>query len=120
MDGTLAFINKTPGFSVSIALVSKDGSPCIGVVYDPSTDTLYHAMRGMGAFKNGKPWIASCTNHHLTYVTDRKLSDTPGMAEIQLSLKQLFGKDLTHVEELAGGGAVINAIRVAETVRRAC
>ena len=29
MDGTLAFINKQPGFSVSIALIAKDGTPYI-------------------------------------------------------------------------------------------
>ncbi|MEZ4955040.1 MAG: inositol monophosphatase family protein [Saprospiraceae bacterium] len=44
MDGTLAFINKHPGFSVSIALIANDGTPHIGVVYDPSTDTLYQAI----------------------------------------------------------------------------
>ena len=55
MDGTLAFINKHPGFSVAIALVAKDGTPYIGVVFDPSTDTLYHAIKGHGAYKNGSP-----------------------------------------------------------------
>ncbi|MBT3468503.1 MAG: inositol monophosphatase, partial [Opitutae bacterium] len=35
MDGTLPFIRKEPGYSVSIGLVAKDGSPRIGVVYDP-------------------------------------------------------------------------------------
>jgi fructose-1,6-bisphosphatase/inositol monophosphatase family enzyme len=35
MDGTLPFINKQPGFSVSIALIAKDGTPYIGVVFDP-------------------------------------------------------------------------------------
>jgi len=48
MDGTLAFINKQPGFSVSIALVAKDGTPHIGVVFDPSTNLLYHAVKGYG------------------------------------------------------------------------
>ncbi len=38
MDGTLAFINGHPGFAVSIALVAQDGTPQIGVVYDPSTN----------------------------------------------------------------------------------
>jgi 3'-phosphoadenosine 5'-phosphosulfate (PAPS) 3'-phosphatase len=56
MDGTLAFTEKTPGYAVSIALVSKSGESLIGVVFDPSTETLYHAIKGQGAFKNGKPW----------------------------------------------------------------
>ena len=83
MDGALAFINKHPGFSVSIALISKDGTPQIGVVYDPSTDIMYNAIKGVGAFKNGSPWEIKHTNDHLTYVTDRKLKDTPGAAEIE-------------------------------------
>ncbi len=52
MDGTLAFINKTHGFSVSIALVAKNGKPLIGVVYDPVEQDLYHAIDGSGACKN--------------------------------------------------------------------
>jgi 3'(2'), 5'-bisphosphate nucleotidase/myo-inositol-1(or 4)-monophosphatase len=54
MDGTLAFINKTHGFSVSIALVAKNGKPLIGVVYDPVKQDLYHAIDGSGAWKNNQ------------------------------------------------------------------
>jgi fructose-1,6-bisphosphatase/inositol monophosphatase family enzyme len=77
MDGTLAFINKHPGFSVAIALVSKDGTPQIGVVLDPSTNNLYYAIKDKGAFKNGKPWQLNPPKKQLTYVTDQKLIDTP-------------------------------------------
>jgi myo-inositol-1(or 4)-monophosphatase len=52
MDGTLAFINNTHGFSVSIALVARNGKPLIGVVYDPVEEDLYHAIDGSGAYKN--------------------------------------------------------------------
>jgi fructose-1,6-bisphosphatase/inositol monophosphatase family enzyme len=52
LDGTLAFIKKEPGFSVSIALVSKSGKPVLGVVYNPMIDVLYHAVEGEGGFKN--------------------------------------------------------------------
>ena len=56
MDGTLAFTEKTPGYAVSIALVSKSGEPVIGVVFDPLTKNLYYAVKGQGAFKNHKSW----------------------------------------------------------------
>ncbi|WP_297093146.1 inositol monophosphatase family protein [uncultured Draconibacterium sp.] len=56
MDGTLAFTEKTPGYAVSIALVSKSGEPVIGVVFDPLTQNLYYAVKGQGAFKNHKSW----------------------------------------------------------------
>jgi len=115
MDGTLAFINKQPGFSVSIALVAKDGTPQIGVVFDPSTDTLYHAIKGNGAFKNGSPWKIKHTNDHLTYVTDRKLKDTPRAAEIENLLHEQVKKlRLNGLTEIAGAGSVLNGILVLE------
>ena len=115
MDGTLAFINKRPGFSVSIALVSKDGTPYIGVVFDPNTDTLYHASKGNGAYKNGIPWKIKHSNDHLTYVTDRRLKDTPRLADLEdLLAKQVMNLGLSGIQEMAGGGSVLNAIRVLE------
>jgi len=115
MDGTLPFINKQPGFSVSIALIAKDGTPYIGVVFDPSTDTLYHAIKGKGAFKNGHPWEIAPTNEHLSYVTDRKLKDTPRVTEIESLLQQQVEQlSLKGIKEIAGAGAVLNAIRVLE------
>lgn len=56
MDGTLAFTEKTPGYAVSIALVSKSGESQLGVVYDPVTNILYHAIKNQGAFKNEAAW----------------------------------------------------------------
>ena len=111
----LPFINKQPGFSVSIALVAKDGTPYIGVVFDPSTDTLYHAIKGNGAYKNGSPWKIKHTNDHLTYVTDRKLKDTPRAAEIEKLLNEIVEKlSLNGVKEIAGSGSVLNGIHVLE------
>ncbi len=115
MDGTLPFINKQPGFSVSIALVAKDGTPYIGVVFNPSTNSLYYAVKGKGVFKNGSPWEIKHINNHLTYVTDRKLKDTPRSAEIERLLDETAEKlSLNGVKEIAGSGAVLNAIHVLE------
>lgn len=115
MDGTLAFINKQAGFSVSIALIAKDGTPYIGVVFDPCTDTLYHAVRGNGAYKNGNPWEIKPANDYLTYVTDHKLKDIPRAGEIeQLLDKKVEQLSLKGVKEIAGGGSVMNGIRVLE------
>lgn len=115
MDGTLPFINKQPGFSVSIALIAKDGTPYIGVVFDPSTDTLYYAVRGHGAYRNDSPWEIKHTNDHLTYVTDRKLKDTPQAAKIETLLNEKVKKlGLNGVKEIAGAGSVLNGILVLE------
>ncbi len=115
MDGTLAFINKHPGFSVSIALVSKEGSPVIGVVYDPTTKNLYHAIKGHGAYKNGKPWLFKNDNKHLSYLTDKKLIDTPHVEIIEnLLATKIKELNLNGIIEIAGAGAVLNAILAVE------
>ena len=49
MDGTQEFIQKIPEFAVSIGLV-EDGRPILGVVYNPSLDQLFWAIRGHGAW----------------------------------------------------------------------
>jgi len=115
IDGTLAFINKQPGFSVSIALVAKDGTPCIGVVFDPVSGNLYHAIKEDGAYKNNKPWKIKRAGDRLTYVTDRTLEETPRSDEIKKLIDgyvQQFG--LEGIRVMSGGGAVMNAIRVLE------
>ena len=115
MDGTLAFINKLPGFSVSIALVAKDGTPYIGVVYDPSTDVIYHAIRGNGAYKNDRPWKINNSNKHLSYLTDRKLKDSPRLDEITNLLNEQVAKlSLDGFKAIDGSGSVMNAIYVLE------
>lgn len=58
LDGTLPFIEGTPGYAVSIALVGRDGIPWIGVIYDPVEATLLHAIKGAGAFRDGRVWSA--------------------------------------------------------------
>lgn len=115
LDGTLCFLNKFPGFTVSIALVSRDGKPQIGVVYDPSRDNLYYAIRGKGAFKNGAPWNPKAKNPFFTYVSDHYLDKTPRREDI---LKFLDGKlhflNLKEYKVLEGAGCVLNGILVLE------
>lgn len=115
MDGTLAFINKYPGFSVSIALVAKDGTPQIGVVFAPSTNNLYHATKNQGAFKNDKLWKLKKSNKYLTYVTDKKLADTPNKSKIlEILNDKVSTLGLSEYKEISGAGSVLNAIFVAE------
>ena len=116
LDGTLAFINKTAGFSVSIALVSKAENPIIGVVYNPTTKVLCHAIQGQGVCRNEKPWHPEIlSKNSLTYITDKSLAKTPKADEIKVILQQKLSKlNLPGFTEIQGGGAVWNAIRVLE------
>ena len=52
LDGTLPFIEGAPDYSVSIALVSREGEPLVGVVRDPVEEVTYHAYRQGGTFMN--------------------------------------------------------------------
>lgn len=54
LDGTKEFIEGVPNFVVSIALV-ENGTPIIGVLYNPVTEETFTAAKGEGAFLNGDP-----------------------------------------------------------------
>jgi 3'(2'), 5'-bisphosphate nucleotidase len=50
IDGTQEFIARSGDFAVNIALIEHN-VPIMGVIYWPSGDTLYYALKGHGAFK---------------------------------------------------------------------
>ena len=113
IDGTLAFINKEPDFSVSIALVSKSGEPVIGVVYDPSTDTLYHGAKGHGVYRNDALWEIEPKNNYLTFVHDKLLQATHQIDDLVELLNQTVeNQSLKRFKVIKGGGSVLNAINV--------
>lgn len=53
IDGTTNFAHGYPWFCSSIALESA-GQLTVAVIYNPMTDELFTATRGMGAFLNGR------------------------------------------------------------------
>jgi len=50
LDGTREFVKRNGEFSVNIALII-DGDPVLGVIQAPVTGDLWHAQRGVGAFR---------------------------------------------------------------------
>lgn len=54
IDGTRAFLNNRPWWSVSIAIV-EDGVAVAGVVYAPEFEQTYVSIVGTGARLNGEP-----------------------------------------------------------------
>lgn len=52
IDGTTAYLNKEPWFTVSLAVV-EDGRPVAGVVYAPALDHLYSGELGGTPHLNG-------------------------------------------------------------------
>lgn len=117
LDGTLPFTESIPGYAVSIALVARDGTPLIGVVYDPSTGTQYQAVAGQGALRNGEPWLldAPSCSAPLHFVSDRSIVSQPyfdGVIEQLKTLATELGQD--GLETTLTGGAVMNALWVLE------
>lgn len=53
IDGTVNFINNLEFSSFSIALKCK-GETIVGAVYDFNNEVTYHAIKGVGSFKNGE------------------------------------------------------------------
>lgn len=118
MDGTLPFTEKKPGYAVSIALVSKTGEPQIGVVFDPVTQILYHAIKGQGAFKNQKNWNPDLSIKNKTDFTlqmDRSFVDHKNydfILDEMTTFIQSLGITGLKIQNIAG--AVLNAIWVLE------
>ncbi len=54
LDGTSNFASGIPYFGVSLALIDADGVR-LGLVLDPVRDECFSALRGQGAWLNGKP-----------------------------------------------------------------
>lgn len=115
LDGTLPFIEQKRGFAVSIALVTKEGTPMLGVVHDPVTKNTYHAIKGQKAFKNGKPFVRPSQSKVFTFVADRSMLTHPQFEQVKSGLLQkASARGLEKVEIIAHGGAVMNAIWVLE------
>ncbi|TGE02633.1 3'(2'),5'-bisphosphate nucleotidase CysQ [Methylobacterium nonmethylotrophicum] len=52
IDGTRAFLSGDPDWSIAVALLAR-GEPVLGLVAAPVTATLYEAVAGEGATKDG-------------------------------------------------------------------
>ena len=116
LDGTLPFTKKEPGYSVSIALVSKCGKPQIGVVYDPVHDVLWEAAIGRGVKKNHQPWMMNSNSDVLTFTYDRSFEKHPERQRVLDELDSYArAQGLSKVHATQYGGAVINACHALES-----
>jgi myo-inositol-1(or 4)-monophosphatase len=53
LDGTINYMSSLPIFSVSVAFM-REGVAEVGVVFDPTRNELFRAVRGGGAFLNDR------------------------------------------------------------------
>lgn len=115
LDGTLPFINGQQGYSVSIGLVAKDGTPLIGVVYDPVHDVLYQATKGQGLRRNNEWWLPTQDSQALTFTYDRSFAEDPNFNQVKDELEAYaHSLGLNEFNPIHYGGAVLNACHVLE------
>ena len=118
MDGTLPFIRSEAGYSVSIALVARNGLPQIGVVYDPVHDVLWQATKGQGVQRNGEAWVLQSSGEVLTFTYDRSFIDRPECNKVLKELEAYANSlGLKGVFATQFGGAVINACHALQHAR---
>jgi fructose-1,6-bisphosphatase/inositol monophosphatase family enzyme len=113
LDGTLPFTEGVHGYSVSIALIAKDGSPLIGVIYDPVKDDLYHAIKDQGLFKNKLPWLLEDEMHDnkFYFMCDRSFYEHKDFATAKNFIKDLSEKlGCDEFKILHQGGGAMNAV----------
>jgi myo-inositol-1(or 4)-monophosphatase len=68
LDGTANYAARCPIFAVAIGLL-HNGTPVLGLVFDPTTDRMFSAVKGGGATLNGIP----------IHVNDREKLDPIGL-----------------------------------------
>jgi fructose-1,6-bisphosphatase/inositol monophosphatase family enzyme len=116
LDGTLPFTRGIPGYSVSIALVRKDGRAVLGVVFDPVANKLYRAVTGSGVQIDGvsfKPTLRAVGP--LKFFCDCTFPTHPERDALIREVETVAANEgYPGVEVIEGAGAVLNACRVLE------
>ena len=117
LDGTLSFVEGKPGYSVSIALVSREGKAVVGVIYDPTKNEIFHATRGSGAFKDGELMGPSGSEKResLYWLMDRSMKSVPDYSIVEKAVQRVAEQaGLSEVIPIDYVGAALNASLVAQ------
>jgi myo-inositol-1(or 4)-monophosphatase len=98
IDGTVNFASKLPHFCTSIGLATPDREPLLGVVFDPTRNELFTAIRGGRAHLNGEPIQVSQTAELLDAVVttgfpyDKHTNPDNNMRQFTAFLKRIRGE----------------------------
>lgn len=105
LDGTSNYVHSFPYYAVSIGL-QHHAELILGVIYDPTRDELFAAVRGQGASLNGAPMRVSRFNR-----LDQAMviaSFPPGVTSNSLPIKR-FLEVLPHAQTVhRSGSAALN------------
>ncbi len=114
LDGTLPFTEQQPGYAVSIALVSREGVPTIGVIHDPVTNRSCTAIDGLGVtWTPSGPDMEVTTQQDLICYVDRSFMEAESFKAVQERLQKIVQDlGLNELVIRSGAGAVMNAMGV--------
>jgi myo-inositol-1(or 4)-monophosphatase len=102
LDGTTNFAHDYPAFCVSIGL-EVDGRNVLGVVYDPVHDELFYAVKGRGAYCNGKR--IGVSSHNKLSMSLLATGFPYDIAESKIDNLDNFGRMYKHAQGIRRGGS---------------
>ena len=109
LDGTLPFTEGKDGFAVSIALISKDGTAVLGVVYDPKHQQLFTANVHSTLLLNDAPITKNRDANQFYWNMDRSLLKTDDFKAFRKKVEQHCLTYNLELIETNHQGAVMNA-----------
>ncbi len=110
LDGTTNYSRGFPVYAVSLALAQK-GQAQVGVIYDPLRDECFSAVRGQGAFLNGRPIHVSQVRRFQDAIFGFELSHEQGLRERGLAWFARLGAQ--SVTARIGGSAALSLAYIA-------
>jgi len=117
LDGTLSFVRGRAGYSVSIALVSREGKAVLGVIHDPVSGDIFQALEGRGAYKNGKRIeIRESPNEGPMYwLMDQSMKSLGDFSQLTGRLEEIAEKHgCSGLRIIDSAGAALNAAWVTQ------
>lgn len=112
IDGTTNFIRGFSHWGVSIAFVAS-GEILVGVIYDAAQDKVFHAVRGEGAYKDGRPIAAATTQDPAQAIAILGHSRRTDFEDYLAVSRRLYERGIDYRRM---GAAAIGLVRVAEGV----
>ncbi|WP_425391464.1 inositol monophosphatase family protein [Ekhidna sp.] len=114
MDGTLPFSEGKTGYAVSIALISRDGNPVIGVVNIPDLQECYVSIKHDGVKLNGEVFASRNESHEgpIHMYMDRSFNQEPYFNQVMNKMEGYASEMNVGLVYTDHFGGVRNAISV--------
>lgn len=112
IDGTINFVHQQRNFAISVGIY-ENGIGKMGFIYDVVRDEMYHAIKGKGAFLNGKPLMKleevpvsdAIIGLNATWVTENRRIDPKLLAPLVRDVRgtRSYGSAAIEIASVASG-----------------